>query len=498
MRNIILTICAFFFITSGQLFSANIIWEKIYPDNELSGAWFTSKMLKLNDKIYIFASGLHKSSDSIGYREDLVVSSYDLEGNLLNRKIFLENYSQTFINFQFYDNMFQLCYVTSPGIAFAGPAYVRYLDLDFNVINTYKLEKYIWENSTYIMFDKDSIKQSGFAYGGGVAVASIYNRELDYLGGLYVDTTGFNYPQKRVPYAWAVSMTNDGNMMWTIPYIDSELKTIYKYLLVKTDNRGSVLWTTSIDSTTTVYNNSALLNKLIEDESGNIISAGSEWEKEGENGLIVVVKLSPNGEMLWSKKIEKERKEILKKIRVISNDRIVLLGTNKSEDGTKNFTLRILSKDGHLLDKKVWSLEYTLHTPDIVEKDNGNLLFSGYIYHNSDTLTGPTTDKLYLAELAPDYSSRAEDNVEIKGNIEAFPNPASGYTNISYSLSAPGSVSISIHDILGRKVKSIFDGYKSDGSHSEHIGLTTLPAGVYYIALTAGGERRAVRFSVNR
>ncbi len=79
-----------------------------------------------------------------------------------------------------------------------------------------------------------------------------------------------------------------------------------------------------------------------------------------------------------------------------------------------------------------------------------------------------------------------------------YPNPASGYTNISYSLTAPGSVSISIHDILGRNVKSIFDGYKSDGSHSEHIGLTTLPAGVYYIALTAGGDRRAVRFSVSR
>jgi flagellar hook assembly protein FlgD len=64
---------------------------------------------------------------------------------------------------------------------------------------------------------------------------------------------------------------------------------------------------------------------------------------------------------------------------------------------------------------------------------------------------------------------------------------------IEYVLDHAGSVSVRIHDVAGRLVRTLQDGWQTAGAHrivwdgSDDAGRTA-PGGVYFYRLEAGGE----------
>jgi probable HAF family extracellular repeat protein len=73
------------------------------------------------------------------------------------------------------------------------------------------------------------------------------------------------------------------------------------------------------------------------------------------------------------------------------------------------------------------------------------------------------------------------------------PNPFRQTTQISYSLPRSGHVRLSVHDVLGRKIATLADGFQSAGqSRSVWNGETddghAVPSGVYLYRLEAGGK----------
>ncbi len=68
-----------------------------------------------------------------------------------------------------------------------------------------------------------------------------------------------------------------------------------------------------------------------------------------------------------------------------------------------------------------------------------------------------------------------------------FPNPFNPSTTISYSLSEHGRVSLSVYDILGRRVVALLDELQDTGFHSLVFQPMNLPSGVYFVRLTAQG-----------
>ncbi|MBN1824966.1 MAG: carboxypeptidase regulatory-like domain-containing protein [Candidatus Eisenbacteria bacterium] len=74
------------------------------------------------------------------------------------------------------------------------------------------------------------------------------------------------------------------------------------------------------------------------------------------------------------------------------------------------------------------------------------------------------------------------------------PNPFNPTTTIGYSLAAPGSVKITIHDVSGRLVRTLVNGPETAGTHhavwngrnDEGMGVAS---GVYFSRLVAGGDR---------
>ena len=82
---------------------------------------------------------------------------------------------------------------------------------------------------------------------------------------------------------------------------------------------------------------------------------------------------------------------------------------------------------------------------------------------------------------------------DVKPNFELgnYPNPFNGRTMISFSLPEDGVADVTVYDILGRQVSSVFSGYLPAGEHRYAWPSSDEPAprsGVYYYRITIDGR----------
>jgi hypothetical protein len=75
--------------------------------------------------------------------------------------------------------------------------------------------------------------------------------------------------------------------------------------------------------------------------------------------------------------------------------------------------------------------------------------------------------------------------------LEVFPNPFNPATMISYETPNDGPVTLRVYDISGRHVDTILNRqFHTAGRHSTQYS-PTLPSGVYFLQLQAGGQTRS-------
>ncbi len=67
-----------------------------------------------------------------------------------------------------------------------------------------------------------------------------------------------------------------------------------------------------------------------------------------------------------------------------------------------------------------------------------------------------------------------------------FPNPFNPTTTISYQLPKAGSVTLKVYDALGKVVRTLVDGYKSEGRYSIEFSANNLASGLYFYELRCG------------
>ncbi len=96
-------------------------------------------------------------------------------------------------------------------------------------------------------------------------------------------------------------------------------------------------------------------------------------------------------------------------------------------------------------------------------------------------------------------TSTSEPVVEFEWDLELyknFPEPASSYTTISYTLPEIADATLSLYDISGRRVKILVSEMQAPGAHTVEINTTDLAAGLYLIFLESGGETRTEKMVV--
>jgi len=77
--------------------------------------------------------------------------------------------------------------------------------------------------------------------------------------------------------------------------------------------------------------------------------------------------------------------------------------------------------------------------------------------------------------------------------LSAYPNPFNASTSIEFSLDSESPVEISIFDVMGRRVETVFDGVMTAGDHSVVWKADRYSSGIYFARLTDGKKSDSVR-----
>ncbi|NQU06554.1 MAG: M6 family metalloprotease domain-containing protein [Calditrichaeota bacterium] len=70
----------------------------------------------------------------------------------------------------------------------------------------------------------------------------------------------------------------------------------------------------------------------------------------------------------------------------------------------------------------------------------------------------------------------------------AYPNAFNAATVITFRLPAATNISLTVFDLSGRKVRTLFDGHRQSGIHTVGFDAGEMPSGLYFIRLDASGE----------
>ncbi len=103
-----------------------------------------------------------------------------------------------------------------------------------------------------------------------------------------------------------------------------------------------------------------------------------------------------------------------------------------------------------------------------------------------------------------DISTGTEESGESQTRVlSAIPNPMRYRTTLTYSLSNPSTVELSVFDIQGRFIRNLVGTTQTAGVHMEHWDGTDgsgvpVAAGVYFCRLTTGSETRMLKVIITR
>ncbi|MFU8859748.1 MAG: S8/S53 family peptidase [Cyclonatronaceae bacterium] len=71
-----------------------------------------------------------------------------------------------------------------------------------------------------------------------------------------------------------------------------------------------------------------------------------------------------------------------------------------------------------------------------------------------------------------------------------YPNPFNPSTTVRYYMDEGGEVTLSVYDLLGRRVTTLAEGPRAQGSHTVSYNAAGLSSGVYLLVLDTGGKRQ--------
>ena len=130
-----------------------------------------------------------------------------------------------------------------------------------------------------------------------------------------------------------------------------------------------------------------------------------------------------------------------------------------------------------------------LHITYINDKDAGGV----------PQTEGSVTDNPVMYLAFDPFTSGIDDNDVIPKTFllaQNFPNPFNAFTKIEFELENAADIELSVYDITGAKVETLFKGMQEAGSHSVVWDASDCASGVYYYRLLSGTESSARRMTL--
>lgn len=258
-------------------------------------------------------------------------------------------------------------------------------------------------------------------------------------------------------------MTPNGEILWTYFNEDASVYRIYYCGTVDSDNNIIV--------------------------TGRIGKIGGPWD-------YLTTKISADGDSIWSRNFASEEglNDKAYTIAVDKEDNIYISGESADVNTLGPcYTLRY-SKDGDL----IW--RYRLHPDNAKSTEVVNIFVddSSRIYLGCSSLSSGNINSYILLRLKQTGSVDVEDETFNKPCSFAleqnYPNPFNPSTRIRYSISEESFVTLSIYDVLGKKIKTLVNETKQPGIYEVSFNAGSLSSGLYICTLRAGRLTESRKF----
>ena len=109
----------------------------------------------------------------------------------------------------------------------------------------------------------------------------------------------------------------------------------------------------------------------------------------------------------------------------------------------------------------------------------------------TNTLNGE--EDVYFSTIQP-YATGIGSNADNGSgfSVSAYPNPFSDHSTVDYYLPEGGFINLSLVNICGKEIRTMFSGYQEKGAHQANLSGSDIPRGYYFIRLTTSSQSRTV------
>lgn len=241
-------------------------------------------------------------------------------------------------------------------------------------------------------------------------------------------------------------------------FINDIQKQIHEYWIEKIDINSQTIWTKKL------YTD---LPWLIECSDQSILIFAQNF---------LTQKIDKNGDSLWTKTITDEKIDSarLKSVKKMTNNTIILLGEARLSNAD-NFDLFIMEIDenGAILWIKTIGGNKDEQATDAIKTSDGSLIILG------STNRGENKDiflvKLGSGTLISHKIPKPNKSFLLYNN----PNPFKFTTTITYALQKKAKVEVTIYDLQGNRIKSLYSGTRSAGNHCIVWNTSDIHSGIY-------------------
>ncbi|HEY5122301.1 MAG TPA: SBBP repeat-containing protein [Ignavibacteria bacterium] len=373
-----------------------------------------------------------------------------------------------------------ICIDDSSNIYVTGDSYSNTQNSNYTTVKYNKDGQFIWSRFYDVANNYDVpwsiVCKNNFIYITGGTSGSYANTLKYNLNGDLLLTANFIGQGKKIA-------VDDSNSI----YVGGE-KLVNGYYVFKTnkyDSSGVLQWT-KIFQDTNWYNSANYLRDMCIDRNGNTFVTGYSPRDAPSGGYsYVTIKYNSFGDSLWTR-IYKSAYHSNDQVESITTDKFGNVYVTGSSDNnliwTHYATVKYNSQG-----VRQWvanynnNNEFSNHYGNIVRVDTtGNI----YVTGNSEG-SGTGMD---IATIKYSVSTGIRNiTSEIPGENKLFqnyPNPFNASTKIEFTIKENGAVQLVVFDILGRKVNSLVDGYKTAGKYETVFDASNLSSGIYFYRLS--------------
>ena len=279
----------------------------------------------------------------------------------------------------------------------------------------------------------------------------------------------------------------------------------YKHFMVKTDANGIEIWKKRFGD-----NTQQSLNAVCEAPDGGYVATG--YCNNYDN--LYIVKYNIEGNQVWEKSYDASESDDWdtdhgNDIIAANNGGYYILGSTNvypGSTGQDDYWLIKTNNMGDTLWTEIIGGNWWDIGQSILEIDNGDLVLFGWTYSYSTYPNNQYDNDFWLIHYTPTEMSLSENIIVQPQNFQlydAYPNPFNPQTTIHYMLKNDTHLKIKIHDITGKKIKTIMDGIQKAGYHnyiwnSKNDMGQNVSNGIYFYSIETQLEQKTKKMILVR